>query len=255
MKPFQRVPSEQRPSGERDRFDARHGAQMFGHLIPDDRRLRALRDRIESEKPFGGEAGGLIRQPVERGDKQAGDEEHEKTERDLHGDQRMHQAAPRVRIFAAFERARRLDGRGAQRGRQTEQQRHAEGQRQAESQHAPVRRKRQARRIVRRIDPADDERRGPPGEQRAHRGREEGEPGAFHQHQLHQPPSSRADGDAQRHFARPRRGLSRHQVGDVGARDQQHQRHQHAESQRASGGSRSAGRRRRRPRVPARASG
>ena len=71
-----------------------------------------------------------MRQPVEGGDKQAGDEQHQKAEGDLGGDQRMHQAAPRVRVFAALERAGRLDGRGAQRRRQTEQERHAQGQRQ-----------------------------------------------------------------------------------------------------------------------------
>ena len=116
-------------------------------------------------------------------------------------------------------------------GRQAEQERHAEGQRQAESENAPVRRESQARRIVRRIDHADDERRGPPGEERADGGGQQRQPGAFHQDQLHQAPASRADGDAQRHLARARRGLRGHQVGHVGAGDQQHQRDQDAESQ------------------------
>ena len=87
-----------------------------------------------------------MRQAVERGDKQSGDEQHQKTEGHLRRDQRVHQAPPRVRVVAAFERAGRLDRRGAQRRRQAEQQHHAEGQRQAESQHAPVRRQKQARR-------------------------------------------------------------------------------------------------------------
>ena len=73
-----------------------------------------------------------MRQAVEGGDEQTGDEEHQEAEGDLHGDQRMHEAAARVRIVAAFECAGRLDGGGAQRRRQTEQQRHGEGQRQAE---------------------------------------------------------------------------------------------------------------------------
>ena len=45
-----------------------------------------------------------------------------------------------------------------------------------------------------------------------------------------QAPSPRADRDPQRHLARPRGGLRCHQVGDVGACNQQHQRHQHAQS-------------------------
>ena len=48
-------------------------------------------------------------------DKQSGDEMHEKTEGDLYGDQRMHLAPARVRVFSAFERAGRLHRRGAQR--------------------------------------------------------------------------------------------------------------------------------------------
>ncbi len=86
------------------------------------RGLRALGDRLEGEDTVGGKARGLMRQPLEGGDKQPGDEKHQKTEGRLHGDEGMHQAAPRVRVFSAFQRAHRLDGRGAQRRRQTEEQ-------------------------------------------------------------------------------------------------------------------------------------
>ena len=55
-------------------------------------------------------------------DKKARDEEDQKTEGGLRGDQRVHQAAARVRIVTAFERAGRLDSRGPERGRETEQE-------------------------------------------------------------------------------------------------------------------------------------
>jgi hypothetical protein len=87
----------------------------------------------------------------------------------------------------------------------------------------------QAHRIVRRIDHADDERRGPPGEHAAERGRQKPSHGASTSTSCTRRQASRADRDAQRHLARPRRRLRRHQVGDVGAGDQQHQRHQHAQ--------------------------
>ena len=109
---------------------------------------------------------------IERGDKQPGHEQHQKTEGHLDGDQRVHQPAPRVRVRAAAERRHRFDGGGAQSRREAEEQSYGEGQRQTEPQHAPVRRQHQARRIVRRIDSAHHERRRPPREQAARRGRE-----------------------------------------------------------------------------------
>jgi hypothetical protein len=38
--------AEQRPTGQRDRFDAWQCAEMVGHLIPEDWRLIRLRDSI-----------------------------------------------------------------------------------------------------------------------------------------------------------------------------------------------------------------
>ena len=93
----------------------------------------------------------------------------------------------------------------------------------------PVRGKRQASRVARRINHPKDMGRGPPRKQRAQGRGEEGQPGALHENQLHQTPSPCADRYAQRHLTRPRRRLRRHQVGDVGAGDQQHQHHENAE--------------------------
>src|SRR5437667_351754 len=98
---------------------------MFGHLIPERRLLRVLGERFQIENPFGGKARGLIRQPVEGSDEQAGYEMHNETEGDLYGDQSMHDAAARVRIFSSLERADRLDGRSPQSRGQAEQERDA----------------------------------------------------------------------------------------------------------------------------------
>ena len=108
-------PAHQRPHGQRDRLHTRSGAQVFRHLVPEDRRLGAMGSGLQIENAFGRKARGLIRQPVERRHEQSGHEMDHETEGDLRGNQRVHQAAPRMRIFAAFERARRLDCRGAQR--------------------------------------------------------------------------------------------------------------------------------------------
>ena len=179
--------------------------------------------------------------------------EHQETEGHLRSDQCVHQAAPGVRVFSAFQRDRRLHRRGAQRRGQPEQQRHAEGQRQAECGYPPVRRQHQPHGVVRRIDTPGDERRGPPREESADGGRQKCQHGALHQHQLHQPPASRADRHAQRHLAGARSGLGRHQIRDIGAGNQQHQRHQHPQrSQRVRYPP--ASRRCRRPPAPAIAS-
>jgi hypothetical protein len=86
-------PSQQRPIGKRDHFDTRHFPQMFGRLVPEGDGLMPVRDGIDIEKPFSGKADGLIRQAVEGSGEQAGDEQHDKTERDLRCDQGMHPAA------------------------------------------------------------------------------------------------------------------------------------------------------------------
>jgi hypothetical protein len=61
--------AQQRPSGERDRLDAGKFAQVLGGLIPDFRRLRTLGGGFENHQSVRGKPGGLIRHPVERGDK------------------------------------------------------------------------------------------------------------------------------------------------------------------------------------------
>ena len=53
-------------------------------------------------------------QPFEGGDKQARDKQHQETKCHLRRDQRAHQSPPGVRIFPAFQRAGRFDGRGAE---------------------------------------------------------------------------------------------------------------------------------------------
>ena len=148
--------------------------QMLGHLVPIRRPAEPaarpfpeLRTR-SAEKPSG-----TMRQMVEGGGKQAGHEKAPGNRRPLCT--AISACIKRRRACgsrSAFERARRVHRRSAQRRRQAEQQRHGQRQRQAECQHAPVGRKRQPRRIVRRIDPAHDERRRPPREHAAQRRRQ-----------------------------------------------------------------------------------
>ena len=90
---------------------------------------------------FRRKAGGLVRQPVKGGKEQAADKEHEDTKGHLPCDQTMHQAPARMRILTTFQRAGRLNGRGAKRRKQPEQERHAEAESQSESQYAPIERK------------------------------------------------------------------------------------------------------------------
>ncbi len=166
------VAAEQRPTRQCYGFNSRHSAQMLGNLIPACVGLSTFGHRVESEKPIRGEAGGLMRKPVEGSDEEPGHEKHEKTEGHLQGDQRMHDTTPRMWVFATFQSADGLDGRGAPRGNQAEQECHADGQREAESKYPPVRGEGQSHRVVRRIDDSDHEGGGPPREDSAQRGGE-----------------------------------------------------------------------------------
>ena len=79
-----------------------------------------------------------MREPVEGGGEQTGDKEHHGAEGDLQRDQGVHQAAPRVRAIAAFQRRRRLDGGSAQSRNQPEQEGYGERQRRAECEDPPI---------------------------------------------------------------------------------------------------------------------
>ncbi len=63
------LPAHQGPYRLRHRLHTGHPAQMLRHLVPIHWRLRALRDGLQIQNPFRGKAGGLARQPVERGHK------------------------------------------------------------------------------------------------------------------------------------------------------------------------------------------
>ena len=89
---------------------------MLGHLLPCGMRLVSRRDGIESEKTIDGKTRGLMSKAVESGSKKSGDKEHKKTKCGLHGDEDVHQAATRARIFSASESACRPDSRGSQCG-------------------------------------------------------------------------------------------------------------------------------------------
>ncbi len=103
-------------------------------------------------------------QSLERGGEETGDKQHQKAEGDLRGDEGVHHAAAGVRILAAFEDAGGFDGGSAEGRRETEEQRYGEGERESESQDVPIGGQREPNRIIGRVDPAYDERRGPPGE-------------------------------------------------------------------------------------------
>ena len=79
---------------------------------------------------------------LESGDEETGDEKNEAAEGDLRGDERVHEATARVRIFGAavgtFEGAGGLNGGGAQSGNQAEETSDRERESDAEEEHAPV---------------------------------------------------------------------------------------------------------------------
>ena len=60
-------------------------------------------------------------------------------------------------------------------------------------------------------------------------GGEEREHGVFHEDELYEAPATGSDGDAEGHLAGAGCGLRGHEVGDVGAGDQQHESDEDAE--------------------------
>ena len=218
--------ADERPDGERDRLHALDLAQTIGHLVPIEGRLGPARDGLQVENAVWRKADGLTGQPVEGGGKEACDEDDDKTESNLERNQPAHEPAPRMRIGSALHHQGRPHGRGADGGDEAEQERHGAGQREAEGGETPVRGEHEVHRTGGRTDHAHDERRAQPGERLADGCGQQGEPDAFHQNQLHEPPATRADRDAQRHLRRPGGCLRRHQIGDIGARDQEDEQHE-----------------------------
>jgi hypothetical protein len=135
-----------------------------------------------------------------------------------------------VGTVAAFQHLDRLDRGGSQRRRNAEQQTHEKRQDCRADQRAPVHCQDEARRVVRRIDSSEDQRRGPLCEPPAGGGGGESDDRSLHHHQLREAPTPRAERDAQRHFPAPGGCLPAHQVGDVRTGNQQDQYDEYAQS-------------------------
>jgi len=135
-----------------DALDAGNGAELIGELEPGDRQNRIVRDGVKDEKAIGGEAGGLVRQMLKSGDKEARDEKDETAKGDLGGDECVHEATARVRIFGsigtAFEGIGGLQGGGAKSRDHAEEAGNGESESDAEQENAPVRGKSETNGIV-----------------------------------------------------------------------------------------------------------
>ena len=191
----------------------------------------AATDGFENEKAIGREAHGLMRESLEGGDKEAGDEEHETAERDLRGDECIHQTAAGVRIFSTLERTGGLNGGGAKSGEKSEETGDDESEREHKEEDADIGGKGEADGIVRATETGNNERSRPHGKERAESGGDEGEDGALDQDELQEVAASSTDGNAESHFARAGGGLRDHEVGDVGASDEQNEKNENGESE------------------------
>ena len=137
---------------------------------------------------------------MEGGDEKPGEKQDNEAKSDLCGDQHIHGAAFVVRLLIAFECGDRLDGRSAQGWCQSEKKRDHQREQQAEDQDSPVCGEEEVRRIVGRVDAADDKRRRPPGENCPQCGREKRQHGILHQDELYQAPATGSDRDAEGHL-------------------------------------------------------
>ena len=134
MKLFQPLPPSRGESANRDCFDSLHTSHVICHLLPKLYRLRSFGDGIHNKQSVRRKACRLLRQSLKGCDEKSRHKEHKKTERHLHGNQRVHQPPLRMWIIAALQRADRIDRRGAQRGNQSKKQSHEQRERQTESQ-------------------------------------------------------------------------------------------------------------------------
>ena len=223
-RPSPPVLAQRRPGGECRRLDTWHPTNLVGQGRPHVWRLPLTRPvdvqqqdalRLESQWP--------VRQVPQRRRKQTGDEEHEETERHLAADQRAHETTVDVRVVVALDGDERLDGRRSQGRSDTKQHGDGQRQRQAERHRAPVEIEHQSNRLPDLGQQRDDERRRPPGEDGADDRCTDREQCAFDEHQLDETPAPGANRHAQRHLASASDGLSREQIGDIRAGDQQHE--------------------------------
>ena len=167
----------------------------------------------------------LIREPDEAPEQQArADEQHDR-QRHFGNHEHLAQPAPPGRLAAARGFLQRLIGpqrARLQRRRQTEDQRRGERRDQPRDEHTSVdpdvldsrnagRRERQ------------QQLRAPRRQEHAEHAAHHGERGALGQELANQPPASRAERGANRQLPVPRDASGRQQIGDVDARDEQHE--------------------------------
>ena len=137
-------------------------------------------------------------------------------------------ASPDDAAAVLLDGLHRRDARRAKRRRRAEEQRRHDGDGARERQHPPVEREIEEHGVGLRRQLAHEELAAPARDQQPERGADRRQQEAFRQQLTHQPPPRRAERQAHAPLVTPRGRARQQQVGDVGARDQQHERdHDH----------------------------
>ena len=188
---------------------------------------RLRQQQLHRDRVLGGEARADALQPAEAADQQAGRGEQDQRQRDFGDDEDV--AGPRAASAAAaaiavLERVARIRSRQLQ-GRQQAAQGAGQQRRQhREDQDAAIDVDGVEPRDLHRAD-ADQRVDAPERDHGAGRAAGRGQRQAFNQQLAHDADPARAERGADRHLAAARGAARQQQVGDVGARDQQHGRH------------------------------
>lgn len=134
-------------------------------------------------------------------------------------------------IFAALQGADGLRRGSTKCGEKTEEAGDDKGEDYAEKEDAPIGGEIKADGVIGRIDGTNDERSGPGGEKRAESRREKGEDATFDKNELDKLTASGTDGDTESHFPCARGSMRDHEIGDVGASDEEHEENENAKCQ------------------------
>jgi hypothetical protein len=216
------------------RANARERAHPLHHLAMELPLLRPLRVLVRRQPVLHGqEVAGLearvhSRERVQAAQQQAGPDEQDHGQRDLRHHQRATharaQGAAGVAAAAFLQRLHEVGPREAKRGHETEQERGERGERDRVPDDRRIQAGHQAARqaVGRR---RHQEAQPPLAGQQSERATGRPEQGGLGQELPHQPAAAGAQRDARRQLPLARGRAGQHQVRDVGAGDQQHQRH------------------------------
>ena len=218
-----------RPPGKTHRLHTWCLSQPIQQLLPIDESLWTRFAQLSRFHPRDDQLTSVETQvrahePGEAGQEQSAEKQHDETEGDLCGHERLKDTeAGGVLPTSRFERIVWCDSRSAERRRKPENQRDRAANAAEKDEHPPVQGHIQPDRRVRRREELHDLSPSHQPHERSERGGDKRQHRAFNQYLLHQPPPSRSNRDAESEFAIACRRARQQQAGHIRGGDQENE--------------------------------